>query len=187
MEFCTQCNSLLDITNNVDNIFIQKGGSKLDILFDFILNDENIDEIKKMLEDFNIEIIKKSNEYQSLSIDKQEIIYNKIQSILPKNKKEFLKKSFKSNNPSVYYTCIDCKYSYPLKSGTNIYSEIKNKQNIEDYKNYLYSNIHPHTSEYVCINSNCLSHKNGGLAIYFRVDNKIMLICKECNSQFYKN
>ena len=190
MEFCPQCDSLFDITNNLDEVYTQKGGNKFDNLFDLILNNNNgtnDNEIKHILADHDSNTIKKSNEYQSLDLDQQELIYNKIQSLFSKKKKNIKKKTEKSSNSPVYYTCVDCKYTVPLKSGVNIYSEIKNKQNVEDYSHYIHSNIHSYTTEYNCINTNCKSHETGGEAIYFRNNNKIMLICKVCNFQFYKN
>lgn len=191
MEFCPKCDTLLDITNKLDDIYVQKGGSKLSMLFDLILNiksnKETNKEIKTILVDYDTNTIQKSDDYQSLSIDNQEIIYNKIQSLFSKNKKDLLKKTFKSSNNTVYYTCIDCKYSIPLTSGINLYSEVKNKQNIEDYSHYIHSNIHEYTTEYVCVNSDCKSHEIGGEALYFRNNNKIMLLCTVCKFQFYKN
>ena len=187
MEFCPQCDSLMDITQEVDDSYIEQGGGKFSILFDLILNNKNEDDIKKILDEYNIDIIKKSDDYKSLSIDKQELIYNKIESLLSKKKKTLLKTNFKSSIPPVYYNCVDCKYTIQLKSGVNIFSETKNKEITEDYAHYINSNIHEYTTEYVCINSDCKSHTTGGEALYFRNNNKIMLICKECNTQFYKN
>ena len=34
MEFCPQCDSLMDITQEVDDSYIQQGGGKFSILFD---------------------------------------------------------------------------------------------------------------------------------------------------------
>ena len=175
MKFCPNCSTLLKIVDSIDDLSIQKGGSKeFKDVIDTLVNENTI---PTSVNSDNVYDILQSSNYKNLPIDEQEIVFNKLQSILPANKKkQIVKKTSSSDSKSIYYTCVDCSYFKELQPKTLIYSETKNKLDttIPDLSYMVHNNILPRTTEYTCINDDCSSHKDGGVAVYLRYNNKII-------------
>ena len=186
MKFCPNCSTLLRIVDNIDEIYTQTGGNKITNLIESILEDKQ--NLKELLLNIDINTITTSNEYKQLSLENQEIIYNKIQELLPKSQKKINQKKKTTNESSknIFYVCLDCSYYSKLEPTTLIYSETKNKKdtNVTDFSYMVNNPILPRTTEFTCINSDCTSHQDGGLAVYFRHNNKVIHICETCKYQW---
>ena len=184
-KFCKNCKTLLKIIDNTENN-IQTGGNKYLDIINNILSDTIDNSILNNLS--NIKDIFKSSQYQSLKLEQQEIVFNKIQELLPKEDKQlFVKKQVKESSSKKYYLfCNDCMYSDELMPNTLIFSEKKDKKhsNIMDFSNRIHDPILPRTSDYVCINERCDTHQKGGLAVYLRYNEKIVYICETCKYQW---
>ena len=88
-KFCPTCKTLLKILNSSPDK-IQTGGSKYADIINSILSNEWDESLINNVS--NIKDILKSSEYKMLSLENQESIFNKIQELLPKNKKELFEK-----------------------------------------------------------------------------------------------
>lgn len=184
MKFCPNCSTLLKIVDNISDLPTQLGGGDYKEFIDTILNSDKID---TKINIANISRITQSHDYKILSIENQEIVYNKIQELLPKDKKKLNEnKSPQIEKKPVYYICPDCSFYKKLQPNTLIYSETKNKQdkNINDFSHMINNPILPRTTEYTCVNDKCDTHKTGGVAVYMRHNNKIIYICETCKYQW---
>ena len=90
MKFCPKCSTLLRIVDNLNEMKVQTGGGQFTDLINAIL--ESKSNIKKLADDLDISDITKSSEYKQLSLGQQEIVFNKIQELLPSNKKKIVEK-----------------------------------------------------------------------------------------------
>ena len=184
MKFCPNCSTLLKIIDTIDDLPMHTGGGNYTKIIKTLLQSDSIPDTINIP---SISDITQSNEYKILSIEDQELIYNKIQEILPKDKKKLIdKKTPLPNTKLIYYGCPDCSYYKELQSKTLIYSETKNKfdKNIPDFSYMVHNSILPRTTQYTCINDKCTSHTQGGVAVYMRHNNKIIYICETCKYQW---
>ena len=189
MEFCSNCSSLLEIVQD-NNLPVQSGGVNYETIIESILlNIDNIDSIKKTLNNIEIKDILKSSEYKSLSLNNQELLYNIIEEILPSNKKKISSIiSNKSENIyDIFYKCNDCSYSKLIEPNTLIYSESvkKEESHLTDLSYLIDDPLYPRTKNYTCINKECESHTSTNkMALFKRMNNKKLLICEICKHQW---
>lgn len=187
MEFCPNCNSLLEI---VQDSSIQGGGVNYEKVIESVLsNIDNVTEIKKILNDINIKDLLKRSEYTSLSLQNQELLFNIFEELLPKNKKKITTIISKKHEIvyDIYYKCNDCSYQHLIKPDTLIYSEIVHKEESQftDLSHLINDPLYPRTKNYTCINKECESHtSNNKLALFKRTNNKKQLICEICKHQW---
>ena len=185
MKFCPNCSTLLKIVDSIDDLQSQTGGGgKYTELIQTLIQSDSLPDTINIS---NISEITQSPEYKNLSIEDQELVYNKIQEILPKNKKKPIdKKTTSTDTKLIYYVCVDCSFYKELQPKTLIYSETKNKldTNIPDLSYMVHNSILPRTTQYTCINDECSSHADGGIAVYMRYNNKIINICETCKYQW---
>ena len=188
MEFCPICNSLQEIIQDVDNT-IQSGGVQYEsVIKNILLNLNNKDNLKKIISNIEIKDIIKSTEYTSLPLDKQELLYNMFQELLPRDKKKIstIIKN-KSDKYDIYYKCNDCNFSQQIKPGTLIYSETVNKEESPfiDLSHLIDDPLYPRTKNYTCINKDCESHTTSNkLALFKRTNDKKQFICEICKHQW---
>lgn len=190
MFFCPNCNNAYDISKDIAHL--QTGGVDMSKLLDNILSGESEDNIKKDIDKMNITALLKSPEYKKLSSKDKELIYNRLQDSLPKDKKDLLKNrstdAVESNK--TYFICKNCMYSTPIKDGTKLYSktseDIKSTYKTDNIDVKFYSSVLPLTRKYVCPNDTCISHKDPSLkeASMFRSNNTfaIKYICRACKT-----
>ena len=189
MEFCSNCSSLLEIVQD-NTLPVQSGGVNYETIIESILlNIDNIDSIKKTLNNIEIKDILKSSEYKSLSLNNQELLYNIIEEILPSNKKKISKIiSNKSENVyDIFYKCNDCSYNKLIEPNTLIYSESvkKEESHLTDLSYLIDDPLYPRTKNYTCINKECESHTSTNkMALFKRMNNKKLLICEICKHQW---
>jgi hypothetical protein len=192
MYFCPNCNNVFDVTKTTSqfggymsensdssssSISSQSAGSDQyeeiikKILDNTELTDEDIDFV-------NLNELIKNNSYKRLKIKQKELVFNKIQDMLPNEKKQFLKDNqVKASTEKAYFICNNCGFMKKIADGTLIFSRVsKDKAQsyaTSDIQNMIHSDIIPRTRKYICINPECESHKNPNKreAIFFRMNN----------------
>lgn len=206
MFFCPNCNNAYDISRTIQtggfnsNISTSEtsseiksdsiiGGSKYNDLINNLLNNENVS-----IDDISVDDFIKSQEYKKLTPHDKEIIYNKLQTILPKNKKKIMLEKPKIDIESnlAFFVCNNCGFSENIEEDTLIFSRssdsISQTYGGDDYKNIINSNILPITRKYICPNKNCESHKvpEKKEAKIFRKNNSynVIYICITCGTSF---
>lgn len=188
MFFCPTCKNMYDISKDI--VKPQQGKGIID--YDqFIINfNKNID-MANIINDttFSIDEIYKASEYKKLSKSQKEILINKVDYLLPKDKKTFTKAD---NEMLAYFNCKNCSNTEPIAPGTKIYTlttnNLSSNQNSDNYHNMIHSDILPITRKYKCPNEKCISHTDVSKkeAKFFRINNsyKIKIICLACESIF---
>jgi ribosomal protein S26 len=192
MSFCPICSNTYNINKSVDITLIQKGGK---------FNEEEI--IKQILDKKVVEsqilatidlteLVKKSY-YKKLLHKDKEYVYNVIshqQTKKEDNKGQINKKAMEGNR--AYFQCTKCGNQEPIKPKTMIFSNIFDKtvQNTlnEDTSYMIYDNTLPRTKEYVCINKQCVTHKDPSKkeAIFIRQGKsyKLTYSCTVCKTKW---
>lgn len=182
MEFCPHCTTILNIEKR--NVIDQNGGSSYSISEIIeLIKDNNLN-----LNNVNIKLNKilKSTEYNSLPLEDKELVYNKIQELLPKYDKKIFEKNLQNTAElNMYYSCKECNYSSLLPQGTILYSENKEKKYYnKDYTYWINNPCLPRTDNYKCINESCKSHKGDKLAVIIKDNNNTIYVCTICKNQW---
>jgi len=189
MEFCPNCSSLLEIVQD-NTLPVQSGGVNYETVIESILsNIDNIDSIKKTLNNIEIKDILKSSDYKSLSLNNQELLYNIFEEILPPNKKKIssIIANKSENIYDIFYKCNDCSYNKIIEPKTLIYSESvkREESHLTDLSYLIDDPLYPRTKNYTCINKDCESHTSTNkMALFKRMNNKKLLICEICKHQW---
>lgn len=205
MYFCPICNNSFDVTK----LSHQKGGTHTESNDDSeknILNGgqpfnyQNI--IKKIISKENIseEEINKINftdllndpSYKKLKNKQKEFVYNKIQDLLPVNKKKIIDEEIKKPIDKSYFICRSCGHIKPIEPETLIFSRVSSdiSQNYTstDYGDMKYSDILFRTRRYECPNKKCTSYTNPieREAVFFRRNNTFVIkyVCQACGETF---
>lgn len=198
MFFCPNCNNTFDITKNISdqrggsNNSSQVGGDKYENIIKDILANNTLSE--SILSEVNIEDITKNNAYKRLKAKQKEIIYNRIQDLLPVEKKKLLidKPVKLSDENGAFFICNNCGFTKSMEPKTLIISRasesIAQSYEVGDYKNMMHSDILPITRKYTCPNNECESHTDPYKkeAVFFRLNNsyKIKYLCRACGEDF---
>jgi hypothetical protein len=142
----------------------------------------------------NIQDLMKSQAYKKLKVKHKEYVDNKIQDLLPLDKKKITVDAVDKTGEDMiaYLLCKNCGYASKINPGTKIFSraseDIAQSYDVTDYSDLLNSDILPRTRKYVCPNKQCESHKDGTKreAVFFRLNNtyKIKHICCTCKTVF---
>lgn len=211
MYFCPNCHNVFDITRNLgqsggnddnnnnieDNeLESQIGGNNdtvdeaYDKLLKKILNEEQINE--KELDFVTLEELIKSSPYKRLKFKQKEFAYNKINDLLPLDKKKPLNIQEKTDKNKAYFLCNNCGYKKAIEEGTLIFNRVSNdiaqSYIASEIKEMSYSDILPRTRKYKCPNGKCESHHDPTKreAVFFRLNNtfRIRYICQSCQTMF---
>ena len=206
MFFCPICNYTLDITKNITAE--QKGGvcsdtstdEKLEsILIGGVDYKKIIESVlnntvtKKDIETINIDNLEKSNDYKKLSTSLKNKIYNKIQDLLPLNKKKLNENNkVNPNIKNAFFICKNCGYNKHIENKTSIFQKTNDTSTIpvlpESYELMIDDPTLPRTIRYICKNKKCITHTNikKKEAVFFRVNNtyKLRYICVECKTSW---
>ncbi len=169
----------------------QSGGDISDIISK-ILDKSPIDE--EMTKNISIGDVTNHKIYKKLPPKKKELVYNKIQDMLPVEKKKIMvEKPLKPEKENLaYFVCSNCGPLKRIEAGTLIYSKksdaLSQNYSTGNYNNMLYSDVLLHTRRYVCPNDKCVSHKDNSKrdAILFRKNNsyEVKYICVACKTSF---
>ena len=214
MFFCPNCNNSFDISKNIpiqtggfkydegEEIYetpssetissSQTGGDQNEELIQKILNNQPLSE--EEIKDVSVKNITQTDVFKRLMPKFREYIYNKIQDLLPNEKKKIIHAKEQAplgENPA-FFLCNNCGYNKKINPGTLIFSRssesISQRYSTTDYTNMLHSDILPRTRRYRCPNEDCISHKDPEKkeAIFFRMNNsyRVKYICVACGTDF---
>jgi DNA-directed RNA polymerase subunit M/transcription elongation factor TFIIS len=196
MFFCPNCNNVFNITQEKTS---HKGGADKQhdeddnyeaIIKKIIDQDKILDEdIKKIsFDDFT-----KSIHFKRLKSKQKEMVYNKIQDLIPVDKKKVITDTDESVVPSqAYFKCYNCGYIKSMDPGTLIFSKVSSdiaeSYSGSDVSVMKHSDILPRTVRYHCPNDKCITHKDPSNkeAVFFRMNNtyKIRYVCTLCDTVF---
>lgn len=193
MYFCPNCNNIFDITRNPqeEKAKTKVGGGSKDYttIIEKILRNEEV--LEKDVVNLNLSTLIKETDYKKLKVKEKELVYNKIQELLPPEKK-IIKDLNDEKSDKVYFICKNCGFLKPVVDGTLIFSRVSTdisqtytSTDEASLKAMTNSDILPKTRKYVCTNDKCVSHKDPSKreACFFRMNNsyKVKYICMACN------
>ena len=173
MFYCPNCNNIFDITRSIETK--QTGGKSTDTEGEKTSSKSQDPLIEKLLANkatqsdvinLNLNDFIKSQSYKSLENSDRELVFNRIQDLLPNDKKKLME--FKNNVDeqanTAFFICTNCGHARKIENGTLIFSKksenITQSYDIGDYADLKYSSILPRTRNYICVNKQCESHKN---------------------------
>lgn len=189
----------LSITDDIvdTDISVQSGGKKSDDSDNYgDLLSKILDETVTSTDFKNIDVdeLLKSASYKKLKVRHKEFIYNKIQDMLPTNKKKITKNVIEKSEEELmaFFICNNCGYAKKIEPGTKIFSrtseDISQNYAVADYKEMLNSKILPYTRKYICPNKKCESYNDPSKreAVFFRLNNsyKVKYLCTTCGTDF---
>lgn len=189
MFFCPNCNNSFDISREI----VQTGGSKNHSeVIELILNSQPDELIKNSIQHLNMDSFNKSVEFKKLESSDKELIINKIQDLLPHDKKDLIKnKTVDIPETNIaYFVCKNCIFNIPIKDNTLLYSKTSGESQLNDQSDnidiLIHSKILPITRKYICPNKKCESHKDFSKkeAIIYRnrLNFYTKYICKTCKT-----
>ena len=194
MYFCPNCNNIFDITRNPqeekEKTKVGGGSKDYTVIIDKILKDEEITPANVI--NLNLNTLIKEVSYKKLKIKEKELVYNKIQELLPTEKK-LINDLSDSKNDKAYFICKNCGFLKPIDEGTLIFSRVSSNisqtytatddASLDAMTN---SKILPRTRKYICDNSDCISHTDPTKkeACFFRMNNsyQVKYICLACKN-----
>jgi uncharacterized protein with PIN domain len=168
----------------------QKGGK--DSNYQEIINKAIADDefTENEIKQIDLDDLVKHIEYKKLNSKMKELVYNKINELIPKN---LIDPNAKKVPPKVFFECTNCGYGEALKDNTLVIRRLPTNVNLiqdfEDktkYKDLVNASELPHTRRYVCPNEKCESHTNPELreAVFDRQNGsyKTIYVCKQCQT-----
>ena len=192
MYFCPNCNNVFDITKNPhEKNDDQIGGAKnYQSLINKIINKEDVN--KSDLQNVSLDELSKDISYKKLNSEQKKLVYNKIQQLLPVDKKLVKDLAGDVSPDKAYFICRNCGFLKPLNDNTLIFSrvssDISQSYTSSDPIDMANSDILPRTRKYICPNNNCISQVDSTKreACFFRINNsyKIKYICLACRTWF---
>lgn len=193
MKFCPDCGTKFDIAKLSEKFLKQKGGSSTyGKIINKIINNDPDDEIRTLIQTIKVDELLRHSSFKKLTNTNKEITYNKIQDLLPTNKKKISKKKpIKKEKLFERFICNNCGFVEQIEEGTIIYKKraTTKKQYVSgNFKNMKYSKILPYTRKYICPNSKCpsLTDPKKREAKFFRPSGSYEIIyhCLACGEMF---
>lgn len=191
MEFCPKCNTLFVIVDDVEASKDNIGGASPDNLISKLIH---VKDIKELIQNVDVDKLMRSEEYQRLTDDDKNHVYNKIQDALPLNKKRISKETkTKKSEYKMFYLCKNCLFHRELQPKTKIYSKfyktkVEDIKDTKDYSHMVDNPILPRTKEYNCLNDECLTHKKPDLKEAVIITNRekqtVYYVCTVCKTQW---
>jgi hypothetical protein len=174
MYFCPKCSYLFDISNLSSTINLDDTSILVDKIQEaFILFDKN-QNLSKYKATFTKEEVNKNKKYQKLK-EEEKIKFNQLFEELFSSGAEF--------------KCNNCNFSKQITETTLLYQlNMENKvikiSSLEENELMCKDQTLPHTHDYTCKNTSCLTHKepNRKDAIFYK-DNtsyKVNYVCTLC-------
>jgi hypothetical protein len=183
--------NMVDKMSEVDNIN-KANKSRSGDDYEYIINKIS-DNLVTPADIDNLDINKffASPSFKKLKSDEKEYVYNKIQDILPKNKKKIMKLTKNDNTSNLaFFVCANCSFTRKIEPGTLIFSRTSTAINygVDDYDDMENILTLPITRNYICPNDKCPSHEdyNKKEAVFFRVNNTyaVKYVCITCKTIF---
>ena len=191
MFYCPKCLNIYNITKSIktSDQLGQIGGSKLDVIIEKILSNEDIEDDKIKLDEDDLIQLNKIDSYKKLQNKQKDYVFNYLNDMI--QKKKIINKDNKIAK-KMYFICKSCENNEPIKEGSMIISRQSNKEITNETgfnsKEYLEMKIYPRTRQYSCFNSKCESHKNSEKksAMFMRINGtyKIRYICEACETSW---
>ena len=191
MFYCPKCLNIYNITKSIktSDQLGQIGGSKLDVIIEKILSNEDIEDDKIKLDEDDLIQLNKIDSYKKLQNKQKDYVFNYLNDMI--QKKKIINKDNKIAK-KMYFICKSCGNNEPIKEGSMIISRQSNKEITNETgfnsKEYLEMKIYPRTRQYSCFNSKCESHKNSEKksAMFMRINGtyKIRYICEACETSW---
>ena len=203
MYFCPNCNNVFNITkdstqtggeneisDNSETTISSVSLTDEEKFMSKLLSNDHITD--KDINKISLDDLVQSTAYKKLKQKQKEIIYNKVQDLLPNDKKRLFNEKPNKNIEKAYFICNNCGYRKPIENGTLIFSkvssDISQSYSPVQVENMKYSDILPRTRKYICPNTKCESHDDltKREAVFFRLNNtfRIRHICQACDSVF---
>jgi len=192
MFYCPKCLNIYNITKSIktSDQTGQLGGSKLDVIIEKILSNEDIKEDDKIkLDEDDLIQLNKIDSYKKLQNKQKDYVFNYLNDMI--QKKKITNKDNKIAK-KMYFICKSCGNNEPIKEGSMIISRQSNKEITNESgfnpKEYLEMKIYPRTRQYSCLNDKCDSHKKSEKksAMFMRINGtyKIRYICEACETSW---
>ena len=201
MELCEECDNLLDISKTSliqkSKIVDDKTPSTVSATEETTGSSES-DEITKIINKMLANEKVDTKTFQLHNYD--DFIKNQIYIKLDKKKKMEINEQLQTiygkinDTTSAYYICLKCSFSKEIPSGKMIMYRKNTLNDTEPYidilgiKNKRFSKILAHTSDYICVNKKCESHKDVSKkdAVIYRTPKiiKIYYICVTCGEWY---
>ena len=192
MFYCPKCLNIYNITKSIktSDQLGQTGGSKLDVIIEKILSNEDIEEDDKIkLDEDDLIQLNKIDSYKKLQNKQKDYVFNYLNDMI--QKKKIINKDNKIAK-KMYFICKSCGNNEPIKEGSMIISRQSNKEITNETgfnsKEYLEMKIYPRTRQYSCLNDKCESHKKSEKksAMFMRINGtyKIRYICEACETSW---
>jgi hypothetical protein len=204
LPVCPNCGNIFDITKasaqiggdlssesqNTSTSYTENKSVDYTALIKMILDNKELD--SEYFINVSVDDLIKNVQYKKLKPKQKELVYNKIQDLLPVDKKKLSADEQKEPTEIAYFKCVNCGLMKKVDDGTRLFSRVSNDiaqgYVTDDVKDMLYSNIIPRTRKYTCPNGDCVSHKDVTKreAVFFRMNNKynIRYICTACETSF---
>jgi len=170
----------------------QEGGDDINDIINKILDNEEI--TTDTIGNIPFDDIIKSITYKKLKGKDKEIVFNKIQDILPVEQKQVIQENQekKQQFEYSYFRCTNCGFLKKIEPRTLIFSKVSSDiaQNYvtSDVSIMKHSDILPRTRKYICPKKDCESHTNPEKreAVFFRMNNtfRVKYICTTCDTNF---
>ncbi len=191
MFYCPKCLNIYNITKSIktSDQLGQLGGSKLDVIIEKILSNEDIEDDKIKLDEDDLIQLNKIDSYKKLQNKQKDYVFNYLNDMI--QKKKIINKDNKIAK-KMYFICKSCGNNEPIKEGSMIISRQSNKEITNETgfnsKEYLEMKIYPRTRQYSCLNDKCESHKKSEKksAMFMRINGtyKIRYICEACETSW---
>lgn len=181
MFFCQNCNNSLDITKNMNVKKVEKVVINTPEEFIKLYNNTNTENYYLNFNENSLKLYLKKEDFSN---EEYSNIFNSFYKIL-NNQKDL---------SQFYLKCVNCNTHNVLQAGTILYSINFSSTNTFDMTNediMIKCNdpILPRTSDYVCPNAKCITHKDidSKEAVFFRHDKSFNLtyICCACYNQWH--
>lgn len=170
MQFCPKCDNIMDIGKTVPKPVFNLATP------DTVTNTTEEKVNKKIKVEKIIELFKSGEDITKYNLDVKAITTNSEFNKLSENEKKLMMKILSTeldDMQSAYRICKNCSYNEKIVDTTLILSRMNTNISAaveEDYNFMVYDKTLPHTRDYRCKNSSCVTHKNPEKldAVWFR-------------------
>lgn len=171
--------------------YYSEGGKSRSELLQRIIEDQEVS--SEDIKNITLKDLTADPDFKKLKAKEKELVYNRIQDLLPKGEKKFLQEKTDryKDEDFTYFVCNNCKYAKKIDEGTLIFSrtaDTDSKVITTDMSDMIHNSILPRTRKYICPNDDCQSHKdpNKREAVFYRIGDsyRVHYLCTSCKTSF---